>query len=183
MIYTCSDLINILGNFAKIKSAVKRGDYFKIAHGLYSDKSPYTCELENLFARYPNAILTLQSAFAYYDLSDYVPNCYVLATAQGAHKIQDSKAKQIYITDEFLNIGKTSIKTKYGYINIYDKERLLIELFRLKSKMSYSYFKEIVNSYRTLVKEEKIDNNKLVKYCSLFKNGSNIRKQIQEVIL
>lgn len=183
MIYSSSDLVNKLGSFSKVKAAVKKGEYFKISHGFYSDNLPATSELENLFARYPNAILTLQSAFAFYDLSDYIPTHYVVATRQGAHKIENNKVKQIYVTDELLNIGKTIVKTKYGVINIYDKERLLIELFRLKSKLSYPYFKEIVNSYRNLFKEEKLNNSKLVKYCSLFKTGLSIRKQIQEVII
>lgn len=183
MIYTSSRLTKKLGSFNKIKPALKKGKYFKISHGLYSDESPYLCELENLFVRYPNAILTLQSAFAFYDLSDYVPEKYVIATYQRAHKIQNEKVEQIYMTDKLLNIGKTIVKTEYGTINIYDKERLLIELFRLKNKIPYPYFKEVVNSYRDLFKKELIDSNKLVKYCSFFRNGKSIRQQIQEVIL
>lgn len=183
MIYTCAELVNKLGSFSKISTAIKRGEYFKISHGLYSDESPFISELENIFARYPNSILTLQSAFAFYNMSDYVPNKYVVATSQGAHKIQNSKVEQVYITDKILEIGKETVQTKYGVINIYNKERLLIELFRFKNKLSYSYFREIVNSYRQLFKEEQIDISKLVKYCSLFKNGQSIRNQIQEVIL
>lgn len=183
MIYTTSELTNILGSFAKIKTAVKRGKYYKVSYGLYSDKSPFLGELENLFARYPNAILTLQSAFAFYEMSDFVPNKYVLATSQKAHRISNDKVEQMYISNELLNIGKTTLSTNYGVINIYDKERLLIELFRLKSKLAYPYFKELVNSYREMLKEDMIDNNKIVKYCSMFKKGNNIRKQIEEVIL
>ena len=183
MIYTTTELVNILGSFAKIRTAIKRGQYFKVSYGLYSDKSPYLGELENLFARYPSAILTLQSAFAFYEMSDYVPNKYVVATTQNAHKIKNDKVKQIYISSELLNIGKVTVTTKYGVINIYDKERMLIELFRMKSKLSYPYFKEIINSYREMFKEDIINNNKLVKYCSMFKNGNSIRKQIEEVVL
>lgn len=183
MIYTSSELINILGSYAKITTAVKKGKYYKISHGVYSDKSPYLSDLENIFARYPNAVLTLQSAFAYYEMSDYVPSKYIVATSQKAHRIINDKVKQIYISDGILDIGKTVVKTQYGTINIYDLERMLIELLRFKKKLPYSYFKEIVNSYRELFKKEKIDNNKLIKYCSMFSNGQSIRKQIQEIIL
>lgn len=183
MIYKCSELKNKLGSFAKINSAVKRGEYFKISYGLYSDRNPYASEPENIIARYPNAIFTLQSAFSYYDMSDYVPDKYYLATFQGAHKIQNKKVKQIYITDKLLNIGKTTIKTDSGIINIYDKERLLIELFRLKNKLSFDYFKEVVNSYRKLFEEDQIDTYKLAVYCAQFNNGDNILRQIQEVAL
>ena len=52
---------------------------------------------------------------------------------------------------------------------------MLIELIRLKAKLSYSLFKEVINSYRKLFNEGKIDNNKSIKYCSLFKNGESTK--------
>ena len=183
MIYTCAELLKKLGSFAKIKAAVKRKEYFKISYGLYSDKTPCLSELENLFARYPNAILTLQSAFAFYDLSDYVPDKYHVATSQNAHRIRNEKVEQVYITEDLLNIGKSVIETEYGFINIYDKERLLIELLRLKNKLPYAYYKEAVNSYRELAKKKMIDYNKITEYCSKFNNGNTLKKTIQEIIL
>lgn len=183
MLYTYSELKNKLGGYSQVKSALERKEYFKVSHGLYSDDNPYISELENIFMRYPNAILTLQSAFAFYDLSDYIPDKYVIATAQKAHRINNDKVEQIYITNDLLNIGKQIVKTKYGYINIYDKERMLIELFRFKNRLPYPYFKEIVVSYRRLFMEEKIDNNKLGNYCSVFRNGESIKNLIQEIIL
>ncbi len=183
MTYTYEEMIKILGNYFKVREAIDKGDYFKVSYGIYSDKSPNLSELEGLFLRYPNAVLTLESAFATYEMSDYIPNKYILATSQKAHRIENTKVKQIYMTKEILNIGKETIKTKYGSINIYDKERMLIELFRLKSKLSYPYFKEIINSYRELYKNEKIDSSKIAYYCSLFKNGESLRKRIEEVII
>jgi len=182
MIYTSEELKNKLGSFNKIKSAVKNKQYYRISYGLYSDKTPFLSELENIFARYPNTVLTLESAYAFYELSDYVPSKYVIASSQKAHKININKVKQIYLTKDLLDIGKVVITTKYGTINIYDKERLLIELFRLKSKFSYPYFKEVINSYRNLYKETNIDTNKLNKYCSYFKNGESLRRQIENII-
>lgn len=183
MLYTYSELKNMLGGYPKVKAAIENGEYFKVSHGIYSDKSPDVSELENIFLRYPNAVLTLESAFAFYELTDYVPDKYIVATGQKAHRIQNKKVEQLFITDNLLTIGKTSIKTKYGRINIYDKERMLIELFRLRNKISYSLFKEVINSYRELIKEDAIDNNKIIRYCSYFKNGKSIRNQIQEVVL
>ena len=57
MIYTNEQLRFKLGSYCKIKTAVKRGEYFKVSHGLYSDESPYLNEMESIFARYPEAIL------------------------------------------------------------------------------------------------------------------------------
>ena len=66
MIYSTEELKKTLGSNYKIKSKIQNGELFKISHGIYSDESPYLSELENIFKRYPNAILTLQSAFSYY---------------------------------------------------------------------------------------------------------------------
>ncbi len=33
-------------------------------------------------------------------------------------------------------------------INIYDKERMLIELIRNKNQMAFDYYKEIISNYR-----------------------------------
>lgn len=183
MLYAYKELEEKLGNYSKVKKAVNDGLYIKVSHGIYTDESPSLSELESIFKRYPNAILTLESAFSYYDMSDYVPNKYVVASAQNAHRINNKKVNQLFISEELLNIGKIKIKTKCGIINIYDKERLLIELFRLKNKLSYPYFKEVVNSYRELFKDGLIDNNKLASYCSKFKNGENLKRRIQEVVL
>ena len=183
MLYTYKELEEKLGNYSKVKKAVDDGLYIKVSHGIYTDESPNLSELESIFKRYPNTILTLESAFSYYDIYDYIPDKYVVASAQKAHKISNKKGNQLFMSDELLNIGKTRIKTKYGFINIYDKERLLIELFRLRSKLPYPYFKEIVNSYRELLKNDLIDVNKLASYCSKFKNGENLKKRIQEVVL
>ncbi len=182
MIYTCSELTNKLGSYAKLAFAVKRGEYFKVSYGLYSDKSPLLSELETVFAKYPKGILTLQSAFAFYEMSDYVPDRYIIATPQNSHKIAHNKIDQIYMSEPYVNIGKRVIRTKYGKINLYDKERMLIELFRMRSKLPYAYFKEVINSYRDLAKKEQIDYNKLSKYCSAFKNGDSLLMRIQEMI-
>ena len=183
MIYTAQELKVKFGNYQKINRAIRDGEYIKLSHGLYSDNDPNISELEALFMRYHNAVLTLQSAFAFYGLCDYVPDKYYVATAQNAHVINNTKVKQIFVSNDIFALGKQTIKTKYGTINIYDRERLLIELFRLKTKIDYPLYKEVVNSYRKLMANHDLDNHKIVKYCSLFKNGASLRKQIYEKIV
>lgn len=182
MIYTYNELQKKLGYYQLFKEAINNGKYFKVGRGIYSDQDTKLNELETIFAIYPNAVLTLESAFSFYDLSDYVPEKYIIATSQKAHRIINDKVQQLYYSDNLLNIGKTRVKTQFGYINVYDKERMLIELFRLKHKLSISHYKELVNSYRELVKDNKLNINKLVKYCRLFNSGSSILSRIQEVI-
>lgn len=182
MIYSYSELSKIIGDYRQIKKAINGGEYFKVARGYYSDQDTKLNELESIFATHPNAVLTLESAFSFYDLSDYVPEKYAIATSQKAHKIINNKIQQLYYSDSLLDIGKTKVKTQFGYINVYDKERMLIELFRLKHKLPFTYYKEVVNSYRELVKDNGLNINKLVKYCHMFSSGQSILSRIQEVV-
>lgn len=183
MIYTSNQLIEKFNNFYAINQLLKEGKLFKVAHGLYSDVNPLLAELECLFAQYPNAILSMESAYAYYGLTDYIPEKYCVATKQNAHRIPNDKVTQMFITGDILDIGKQIVATEYGTINIYDKERLLVELFRLKKKFEYSFFKEVIKSYRALASNGELDNYKIAKYCSVFRNGKSIMAEIQNMVL
>lgn len=183
MNYTLKELISIHENKKVVLDLIKQGKYIKISHGIYSDEEPELSELEYIFLRYPNATLTLQSAVAYYDLSDYVPNKYHISTPLNAHKIHLSKVEQTFMRNEMCDIGRIRIETNNGYIYIYDKERLLIEIFRLQKKLPYDYVKEVINSYRLLAKEEAISFRKIVKYCEMITYGKSIRNRIKEVVL
>ena len=64
--------------------------------------------------------------------------------------------------------------TKYEYegtiLNIYNKERLLIDLARNKNSMGYDSYKEIVLNYRKIVDE--LDMSLIEEYLKYF-NDSN----------
>ena len=183
MLYTSKELTEKYNNFYAINQLLKDGKIFKVAHGIYSDVNPRLAELECLFAQYPNAILSMESAYAYYGLTDYISEKYSVATKQNAHRIPNEKVVQMFITGDIFDIGKQMVTTKYGTINIYDKERMLVELFRLKTRFEYSFFKEVVNSYRTLASKGELDSYKIAKYCSAFRNGKSIMSEIQKVVL
>ena len=65
-------------------------------------------------------------------------------------------------------------------VNIYDKERMLIELIRYKTKLPYELYKEVINSYRKI--KEQIDFIKVYKYAKSFNNSYIIRTIETEVI-
>lgn len=50
-------------------------------------------ELEIIMKKYPNAILTLNSAFYYYGLTDTIPDRYYVATPKSNRKIEDVRVK------------------------------------------------------------------------------------------
>ena len=106
-----------------------------VEKGIYSDKR-YVSELEIISKKYSNAILTLNSAFYYYGLTDTIPSFYYVATPKNARKISDARVKQIYENSKAFYMGKTIINYDGIDIWIYNKERLLVELIRNKHKLS-----------------------------------------------
>ena len=182
MVYTWNDLVFKEGGTNQATASVVKRKYVKVAHGIYVDDGVFISELEQLFVRYPRATLTMQSAFEYYDLSDYVPDKYFVTTPYNAHTINNDKVVQSYMEESMMSVGREKIKTKYGFIYIFDKERMLIELFRLKRKLPPSYFLEVVSSYRVLKSMNAISFRKISEYSKKIKNGNKILKDIQEMI-
>ena len=182
MLYKWKELIEKEGSRFLAETAIAKHKYDKVAHGVYSDDGIYLSELEQLFVMYPKATLSLQSAFEYYGLSNYIPDKYYLVTPYNAHTINNPKVTQQYMSEDIINIGRTKLKTQYGHIFIYDKERMLIELFRLRNKFSRDYFLELIKAYRELKEENAISAYKLSEYAKYFKNGTKLLKTIQEVI-
>ena len=56
-----------------------------------------------------------------------------------------------------MDYGKETKIIRNVKINIYSKERLLIELIRYKNKLPYDYYKEIIASYRNIIQELNIE--------------------------
>lgn len=183
MIITKKELINKYGSVRKANKAINDNKYSRVARGLYVNDSAFLSELEQIFRRFNNATLGYRSAFEYYDLSDYIPTKYEIVTNLKSHKINNPKVKQFYMSDFIINIGRKKVKTKYGHIYIYDKERMLIELIRLKNKFPHDYYQEVIKNYRKLIENGEIDFNVVEKYCSSFVKEKNLLSKIYEVAL
>lgn len=183
MIYSANELLKQYGSYASISRKEKRGLITKIGHGLYSDNSDYCGDLEHVFLMYKNITLTSESAFYFHDLTDYIPQKYQIASENKGSKIAVDYVEQSYMNKNLIKLGRKKTKTRDGYIYIFDKERMLVELVRLRSKFSYDFFKEVINNYRKLFKEDKLDMNRVLKYCEAFKRGKNIRKEIEDMVI
>ena len=159
---------------------IRKGDLHKVAFGLYSDKSDLS-EIEVMLARYPNAVVTLQSAYYYYDLSDSIPEAFHLATDRDATKIYDEKVVQHFMPKGTIGIGVVSCKFLNDEISrIFDKERLLIETARNKTKLPYDLYKEIIESFRRI--RDTLYPAKLTDYLELFPKRESILRTIESEV-
>jgi len=159
-----------------IKKAVREGKLFQKESGLYSDKA-LCSELEIIVAKYPRAIFTGESACYYYGFTDVIPDYYCLATRRGDTRIRDKSIKQVFTNDNLFDFGKCTLKYQNVDISIYNKERLLVDLIRLKSRLPFDYYKEIICSYRRIVNE--LDFFVVEDYAGMLKHGNKIMDAIQ----
>ena len=127
MYYTYKEIKNEYGNDYQIKEAINNHEIYKIKPGLYTDQKNLD-QYAIVFKSIKKAILTLQSAFYYYGLTDYIPEQIVVATPKNSYSVQIEGVKQIFMSNKYLDIGQKTIR-KNGYnLKIYDIIYLLCKL-------------------------------------------------------
>lgn len=181
MIYTTKELLNNGESEYSIRQKVNNKDLFLIERGYYNDESDALFQNEVFISKkYPSAILTGLTAFYIYGLTDYIPNRYYLATEQHSFPLRRKGITQSYQETSFFEVGVTVKELDEGVVRIYDLERLLIELIRLKEKYPREIYYEVLNSFRKI--KHRIDYYKLNKYLSFFSNGNGLMNKIKELI-
>jgi len=176
MIYNYKEIVKIYKNDYNLKKAINKKEIYKLEKGIYSNKK-IVSPLIIYSKKYPNAVITMDSAFYYYNLTDVIPNKVYLATDRNSDKINNSKIVQSFVAKSILNEGKVTLEEDGEKINIYDRERLLIELIRKKKQIPFDYYKEIISNYRAIVDE--LDMYKIEEYLALFKNDLNLSNILQ----
>lgn len=179
MLYSYKEVKNIYKTTYQIRKALKDKKIYKIEKGIYSDK-PYVNYLSVLTKKYPYAIISGESACYYYDFTDVIPDKIYIVTHDDDTRIHDENIKQIRTKENLYDLGRTQIEYEGVLINIYDKERMLIELARNKNQMGYDLYKEIVSNYRNQV--DQLDIGKIEEYSRYFANGDKILRILQDEI-
>ena len=180
MVLNYKQCIEKYGSDYALKKALAAGDIFQKERGIYSI-SKYCSELEIISVKYPRAIFTGESAFYYHSLTDVIPDNYFLATERTEARINDDRVIQSFLKQDIFELGKTKMRYNNTNINIYNQERMLIELMRFKSKIPYDYYKEIITNYRKRV--EKMDFSLVEDYAYHFKNGNKLLNMVQTEVL
>ena len=179
MIYSYKEALELYGSRYKIKKAIEDGKLFKVEHGFYSDDEDVN-SLQIITAKYPNAVFTSKSAYYFYDLTDVIPRKNYLAIEKHQKIKVDSAVEITYMIKELHELGVTTLKTHNAVINIYDREKLLIELVRNKNSFGYDYYKEIIKNYRDISNE--LDIQKIMDYLKFYKNKENLQMIIQDEV-
>lgn len=171
MLYFRNELDKDIYSTYQLNKAIENKKLFKMDKGLYSDIE-FVNPLEVICKKYPNAIFASDSAYYFYDLTDVIPDYFYLATKRTDTRISDKNIKQMFIPNDLFEFGKTQIKVENVIINIYDEERMLVELIRKKNLIPFDYYKEIITNYRKKI--DKLDIYKIQEYISYYKNESSL---------
>lgn len=165
MLFSYKELRKKYKHNKTIKKMMLDEKIFKIEKGIYSNEKNVNY-LEVITKKYPNAIFTMESAFYYHNLTDVIPSKEYLSIKRDSTKINDDKIKVSYHKENLFEIGKTTMNVDGVNIQIYDKERMLIELIRNRNSLGFDYYKEIINNYRKI--KDKLNTKKIAEYISNF---------------
>ncbi|MBR5997339.1 MAG: hypothetical protein IK028_04900 [Bacilli bacterium] len=180
MIYTTKELLDQGETEYSIRVKVSKGSLFLVERGIFSDKSIDYVDEAVICKKYPFAVLTGLSAFYFYGLTDQIPDHFYLATEQHSFPIRRDGIIQSYQDSSFFFVGIVKKEIDTGVICVYDLERMLIELIRLKEKYPPELYYEVLNSFRKM--KNQLDFYKVNEYAKSFKNHYALLQRIKEVI-
>jgi len=179
LVYTHKELEKHFKSDYQIKKAISDKKIYKIEKGIYSNKQVVN-PIEIIVKKYPYAIFTMDSAFYFLGLTDFVPDKMHLAVKRNSTKITNNNIIQVFVSDKFYELGKIQNEFEGVLINVYNMERMLIELVRNKKKMAFDYYKEIISSYRR--KSNNLNIKDIEDYAKNFDSEDYIFRTIQEEV-
>lgn len=180
MYYTYSGLLIKYKSNYQIKKALVQQKIMKIKPGLYSDDlSDHT--LAEVFIKRNDTILTLQSAFQYHGVSDYVPESIFVATPRNAHPMKIKGVTQVFMANHYHPLGTIEVQQDGYMLRVYDLERTLIELIRFEKKIPFEEYHHVIKKFREKVAQ--LDYHKVTTYAKEFTSFKKIINTIQTSIL
>lgn len=168
------------GSGLKVAEAVRTGSIYRVDRGLYSDV-PNVSPFAIVTAKYPYAIITMDTAFYIHGLTDVIPDRIYLATKRNATRIAKPNIIQVFLRADIFEQGKVQMEYEDTEITIYNKERMLIEAMRNSKTLPFDYYKEIISSYRRI--SGTLDFQAIEEYIGLFKQNEYMFKILQREVL
>ena len=180
MLYGYDDMLRRYGSAYQIGKAVDSGAIYKIARGLYSDErhpdpNAVACAL------WPQAVLTMDSAFYLHGLTDVVPELVHVATPRNSTRIRDARIRQYFMEPALMTVGVETTAEEGATIRAFTRERMLVELLRNAGTLPLDYYKELIASYRKI--SDDLDMREVEDCLALYKRGDSLFDMMQREVL
>ena len=179
MVKTFQECLSEFGSEYAIRGELAEGRLFRVGHGLYADV-PNPGFLALAMKRHPKAVVCLDSAFFYQGLTDVVPDALHLATARSAVRIRDANVRQHFVPAKLLDVGRTTIVRNGTELRTYDLERLAIDAVRMRARLPYELYKEVVLSLRA--RSSDLYPAKIADYLEAFPRKDSVLDAIEKEI-
>ena len=180
MLYDYTNMLERYESAYQIGRAVESGQIFKVARGLYSDER-YPSPNAVVCALYPQAVLTMDSAFYLHGLTDVAPSEVHVATPRNTTRIRMDGAKQYFMEPHLMDAGIVQRENDGNPVRVFSKERMLVELLRRSAAMSLDYYKELISSYRRIAEE--LDMREIEDCMALYSGADGLFEKLQMEVL
>ena len=168
---TMKELKEVNFHTRDIAKLVKENIIVKIKPGMYriSDYSFFknvNVSLITVCRAEPLAVICLISAMDYYEMTDFNPSeiYYAIPHSRKSKSIIYPPVKTFYFRDRFYNPGIETIKTKYGDLKIYNKEKTVCDMFRYRNKFGEELAMQALKNY---LGQKKKSIASLIKYAEI----------------
>ena len=137
------------GSDYKIQKMISEGKLFLVGKSVYSLESnvPF---LAVLAYKYPNAIVTMHTAFYLHGLTDREPALTTVAVPKGYNSTHLGKdgVRVIHTKPEWFEIGISRGQTGFGNeVPVYDRERTICDIIRFKKDVEIQTFQTAMKEY------------------------------------
>ena len=180
MLYGYDDMLRRYGSAYQIGKAEDSGAVYKIARELYSDErrpdpNAVACSL------WPQAVLTMDSAFYLHGLTDVVPELVHVATPRNSTRIRDARIRQYFMEPALMSVGVEMTGVEESVIRAFTLERMLVELLRNAGALPLDYYKELIASYRKIAGD--LDMREVEDCMALYKRADSLFDMMQREVL
>ena len=154
-----------------IISLVKEKTIEKIKPGFYrlADFSYFkdvNVSLITICRAEPLAVICLLSALDYYEMTDFNPSEIYFAIPHSHKKktINNPPVKTFFFRERFYRSGIEIIKTQYGDLKIYNKEKTICDMFRYRNKLGEDLATQALKNY---LRQKNKSIAKLIEYAGI----------------
>jgi len=156
----------------------------EISRGLFklsSIKNISNPELITIALKYPNAVICLISALAYYNLTTQIPNSISIAVKKGSDTpaLNYPPISTHRFSDESYNEGIQKHKVDGIEVKFYSPEKTIADCFKFRHKIGIDAAIEALKLYQN---KYKLDLNKIMRYAKICRVKNIIKPYIEAII-
>ena len=167
---------------AKELSRNQRNKLDKYVRGVYQEKDDDV--FDSYLIRYSSGVITLETALSIYGLTDFWINPpYDFAFQYGYRKINDERIRQFKDDKKLLYLGAIKMLRNNIEYFIYNKERLLIEIWRKEKYIPRDIYKQAIFAYRQLANSGDLNIPLLKEYIAQMPKSNIYKKRLSLEVL